>query len=239
MKRFFIINLFLASTFTLLAQSEKNVPSIQVVGVSRKMVTPDLAILIIEITNKNMNFAQTTVGLNDKTKDVSRQIMSAGFKENDIKTTDYQIRVNRIYRADSWIDSGYVASQSVRVEFKYSKETVSKILTTFSKSKTAFDLRFDFKLSEDLKTKVYDDLIKLAVNDAKAKARVLSESAGVKLKRITDINYGGAYTAGFRENNEMMSYKARMTSDQAEPMAGFTPNEVQLTDSVVIKWEIE
>ena len=101
MIRYFIVALYLASTFTLFGQTEKNLPSIQVMGVSRKMVTPDLAILIIEITNKNLNFAQTTVGLNDKTKDVSKQIMSAGFKENDIKTTDYQIRVNRIYRADS------------------------------------------------------------------------------------------------------------------------------------------
>ena len=116
---------------------------------------------------------------------------------------------------------------------------VSKILTTFSKSKTPFDLRFDFKLSDGLKTKTYDDLIKLAVNDAKDKARVLSESAGVRLKRITEINYSGTYSGDLRESNQMMSYKARMTSDQAEPMAGFTPNDVQLTDNVVIKWEIE
>ncbi|HEX5169025.1 MAG TPA: SIMPL domain-containing protein [Cyclobacteriaceae bacterium] len=232
---FFVIILVNTNLF---GQTEKNIPSIEVVGVSRKMVTPDVAILAIAISNKDMNFAQTSVGLNDKTKDVAKQIMSAGFRESDIKTTDYQIRVNRIYRKDSWIDSGYVASQNVRVEFKYSKDMVSKILTTFSKSKTAFDLQFDFKLSDDLKSKVSDDLIKMAVKDAKDKAKILSESAGVKLKQVIDINYNGNSSPDFRPYNEAVSYKARM-SDQAEPLSGFTPVEIQLNDSVVMKWEIE
>jgi uncharacterized protein YggE len=237
MNRFALAVALSSITFFSFAQTEKNPPAVQVLGISKKMVTPDVAILSIMLTYKDMNFAQTTVGLNAKTKDVSRQIVSAGFKEADIKTTDYNIRVNRIYRNDSYLDSGYVASQNVVVEFNYSKEKISKILTTFSKSKTPFELRFDFKLSDELKKKVNNDLIRLAVNDAKEKARILSESSGVKLKRILDIQYG----LGFNEyapREAMYSMNAKLASE-ADVIEGFTPKEVELNDHVTMRWEIE
>jgi uncharacterized protein YggE len=228
---------FFAVTFFSFGQTEKNPPAVQVLGVSKKMVMPDVAILAIALTHKDMNFAQTTVGLNGKTKDVSKQLTSAGFKESDIKTTDYNIRVNRIYRNDSYLDSGYVASQNVTVEFKYSKEMISKILTTFSKSKTPFELRFDFKLSDELTKKVDNDLIRLAVNDAKEKARVLSESSGVKLKRILDIHYGVGFDE-FAPRGAMYSVNAKLSSE-ADVIEGFTPKEVELHDRVTMTWEIE
>lgn len=238
MRRLTILFFLVTCTFTSFGQTEKTPPSIQVVGVSNKTVKPDNGVLIVEVTHKDMNISGATSGLNNKTKDVVRQITGVGFKEGDIKTTDYQVHVNRIYRRDSYIDSGYVARQNVRVEFKYSKETITKILTQFSKSSTNFEVRFEFKLSDELKKKIQNELITMAVNDAKSKSRTLSESADVKLKRIRDISYGAGYGGGLRES-DMMRYKTTMASAQAESIEGFTPNDIELNDSVVITWEIE
>ena len=236
MRRTAIIILLLSITLISFGQTEKNPPTIKVLGNSRTMVKPDIGVLIIQVTNKSMNFSETLTGLNEKTKDVTKQILSVGFKENDIKTTDFQIHENRIYRNDSYIDSGYVATQNVKVEFKYSKEIITKILTTFSKSKTDFNLNFDFKLSDDLKEKSQQELIRLAIKDAKTKARTIADASDVKLKRVYEVSYGEAFATRYMAEASDARFKTMAAN---EPMQSFTPEDVTLTDSVMMTWEIE
>ncbi len=236
MRRTAIVILFISITLISFGQTEKKTPTIKVLGNSRTMVKPDIGVLIIQVTNKNMNFSETLTGLNAKTKDVTKQILSVGFKENDIKTTDFQIRENRIYRNNSYIDSGYVATQNVKVEFKYSKDNITKILTTFSKSKTDFNLNFDFKLSDDLKAKSQQELIRLAIKDAKTKARTIADAADVKLKRVHEVSYGETFSTRYMAEASDARFKTMAAN---EPMQSFTPEDISLTDSVMMIWEIE
>lgn len=230
-----IILLLSLITLSATGQVEKSIPTIKVTGDSRVDVSPDISILNIGIINKNINFNQTLTGLNEKTKDVSKQLLSIGFKEKDIRTTGFQIRENRIYQRDSYIDSGYVATQNVKVEFKYSKEGIAKILNAFSKSKTDFNLQFSFILSDDLNKKMQQDLIQRAIKDAKAKADVIAESAGVKLKRVQEIRYGEPTSTHFVGEATAMRFK----SDAPEQMQSFTPEDIVLNDTILIIWEIE
>ena len=187
-----------------------------------------------------MDFSQAIVKLNEKTKDISKQIIGLGFSEREIKTKDFEIVVNHIYRREETIDSGYVARQSVNVEFENRKEMITKILNAFSKSQTDFTLTFNFKLSENLRAKVQDELLKLSINDAKAKAKLIAEASGVKIKKISDINYGTEYYAGMREVREYGEYLEMADAMPAdESIVGFTPNDLLLQDSVLVRWEIE
>ncbi|MCE2732259.1 MAG: SIMPL domain-containing protein [Flammeovirgaceae bacterium] len=239
MRRLTIVTFYLLLSINLFGQGEKEPPTIQIVGTSKVSVKPDIGVLVIQITSLNMNFSQSIIGLNDKTKAISKQIMGLGFKEEEIKTTDFEIEVNRVYRREETIDSGYVARQSVKVEFKNQKETITKILNTFSKSRTDFTLNFDFKLSDDLRTKVQDELLKLAIKDAKDKAKLIAESSGVKIRRIKDINYGLTYYGGMREVQEHGEYLAMASSPADTALIGFTPNDLLFEDSVLMTWEIE
>jgi uncharacterized protein YggE len=226
----------LSIAFHVNAQTEKELPTITVTGNSQIDVKPDLGILYIGISNKDMEFNRTLTGLNEKTKDVSKLLLSIGFKEGEIKTTDFQIRENRIYRRETYIDSGYVATQNVKVEFNYSKEGITKILNAFSKSKTDFNLNFSFILSDNLKAKSEQDLIKLAIKDATSKGKVISESASVKLKRIQEIRYGQVSSSPrYMADATAMRFK----SEASEPMQSFTPEDVTLADTITIIWEIE
>lgn len=239
MRQIISLTFLLLLTFTSFGQSEKQAPTIQIVGTSKVSVKPDLGVLVIQIASVNMNFSQSIVGLNDKTKDITKQIIGVGFKEEEIKTTDFEIQVNRVYRRNESIDSGYVAHQSVKVEFKNQKETITKILNTFSKSRTDFTLNFDFKLSDELRTKVQDELLKLAIKDAKNKGKLIAESSGVKIKKIKDINYGLTYYGGMREVQQHGEYMAMASSPADAALIGFTPNDLLFEDSVLMTWEIE
>lgn len=239
MRQVFLILFLTTISISAIGQVDKQQPTIQVVGNAKLSIKPDLGVLVIRVTNKNMNFSQAITGLNDKTKDLTRQIVGIGFKQDDIKTTDFQIEENRIYRREEYIDSGYVARQSIKVDFKNQRDIITKILNTFSKSTTDFTLSFDFKLSDELKAKAQDELVRLAIKDSKDKAKLIAESAGIKLKRIKDISYGMNYFGGMREVEETAAFKVMASSAPSDAIVGFTPNDLLFADNVLITWEIE
>ena len=207
---------------------------LKVSGNSKTSVAPDLGVLHVNVNHINMSASQAIVGLNNKTKEVYNKLASLGIKENDIKTINFSIAENRVYRRDEYRDSGYVASQTVQVEFSSKKERISEILTAFSDTKTNFQLGFSFKLSDELKKKVKNDLIKEAINDAKDKANLIASSAGVKLLKIAEINYGV-----FSDNVYQPVYEMAAMAKSGNDIMGFTPQDIELNDKVIVMWEFE
>ncbi|ALI99146.1 SIMPL domain-containing protein [Rufibacter tibetensis] len=237
---FLVLPLFLLFSFSAICQIDKRNPTIDVIGSAKITVKPDVGVLIIRLKENNLNFSEAIAGLNKKTKDLTSQIASIGFKEEDIKTTDFKIEEYTVYIKEQNIDSGYVATQSITVDFKNSKETITRILNTFAKSNTDFTLNFNFKLSDELRTKVQDELIKLSVESSKHKANLIASSTGVRLGKIIDIGYGNNYYGGMQELEDKAT-SAVMAGANAigEAMIGFTPNDLEFIDHVTITWSIK
>ncbi|WP_192822734.1 SIMPL domain-containing protein [Rufibacter sp. LB8] len=230
-------------TLSAFCQADKKNPTIDVIGSAKITVKPDVGVLIISIKNNHLNFSEAITGLNTKTKDITSQIASIGFKEDDIKTTDFTINKHTVYvkEKEMEVDSGYVAMQRIKVDFKNNKETITKILNTFAKSRTDFTLNFDFKLSDELRTKVQDELIKLAIENSKHKAQLMAQSTGVRLGKIIDISYGNRYYGGMQDLEDKAT-SADMVEANAVgtgPMMGFTPNDLVFIDNVSIIWSIK
>ncbi|RAU82612.1 SIMPL domain-containing protein [Pontibacter arcticus] len=239
MQRPLLILLLISLAFSSYGQKNKEVPTIQVVGSSKISVKPDIGILVISIKSHDMNFSEAIVGLNKKTVDVSNQIAAIGFKADEIKTTDFQVNEHTVYRRGESVDSGYVATQNVKVEFLNNKETITKILNTFSKSQTDFTLNFNFKLSDELREKVQDQLVQFAIKSSNEKAKLIAESSGVRLGKIKEINYGNNYYAGMREVEDKAEYEVAAAGAPSEAMIGFTPNDLMFSDNVLIIWKIK
>ena len=93
-------------------------------------------------------------------------------------------------------------------------------------------------LSDTLAKQTTSNLIKLAVKDAKIKANTLALEAVVKLKSIKAIEYGIV-----TENQvyPMMKTRSMMMGDEGggSEMQGFTPNNIEVNDEVLMIWEIE
>src|SRR4029453_8709423 len=90
--------LVIVTTFESIGQVDQKSLTLEVVGTSVASVKPDLGVLSIAIERKSLIFKDAIVRLNDKTKDVSRQLVSVGFEEKDIKTADFSVSENTIYR---------------------------------------------------------------------------------------------------------------------------------------------
>lgn len=222
----------------LFAQQNPNPSRISVSGTGEVIVKPDMGVIMIGINAKAMDFSGAIKSLDAKSSDLKKQISGLGIPEKDIKTTNFWVDVNRVYNPHTGVatDSGYVATQQLEIEFKNDPQTISKILTAFSKSKTDYTLGINFRLSDSLKEKVKNEVLKDAVGDAKAKATILAGAAGITLKKIHDIRYGEVNNVIVPEYKMAMAYDSNAGNGA---MSGFTPKEQTFTDTVTIIWEIE
>ena len=230
--------LFCLTTIISTAQNEKNSEILEVVGIAEMSIAPDIGILNITINEIDLQFGQSINGLNNKSKDINNQLLKLGFEKSAIKTDNFDVRKNTIYRNNKNIDSGYIAKQTIKLEFKNDKNNITKILNQFSKSSSEFALNFDFQLSDSLKENTQKQIIKLATEDAFNKAKLISSAANISLKRIRKINYGNNFNGGMsllRKNNAL----GYSVSKESGILEGFTPTNIKYTDNILIIWDLE
>ena len=230
--------LFLISTK--IHAQEENEALLQITGSARVAVKPDIGVLNIHVSEIKPKMNQAIEALGDKSNYYLNSLKKLDFAEKDIKTASFAVSKNRIYRNQEYVDSGYVASQDIRLEFKYDERMLSKILNEFAKSEQEINFSFVFKLSEELKDKVQEELIDLAVEDTKQKALNIAASSNLKLVKIKRITYGRwGGDSGMEQIEREYRYAAAASGSSDIKVYNFTPDDLLFRDSISIDWEIE
>lgn len=228
------LSLFILFTTLAVAQHNSPYPQLEVTGTAELAIAPDTGVLHISLSYIEMQFGKAISGLEKKAVDIRGQIQKIGFSKEDIMTDNFQVRKNTLYRNNRQVDSGYVATQRVHLEFKNTVNNLSKILTQFSESTSEFDLNFSFTLSDPLKETVQDQLIKLAVEDAFKKAQLISTASKTSLQKVIRIQYGNSFNAGLRAESDMMNLKVASAMSE-----GFTPSDLEFSATILVVWGIE
>jgi uncharacterized protein YggE len=177
--------------------------------------------------------------LMEKSKIYGELLQRIGIDEKDIKTTSFQISQNRVYKNNEQIDSGYIASQKIRVEFTYEQSLLQKIVAEFSNSETPIDFDIQFVLSEQLKSKVQSQVIELSVKDATEKANSITKASGLKLVKVHTITYGSWDRPKEMEQVVRTSDYAAAGAADAGATFNFTPDELVFKDALTIEWIIK
>jgi len=212
-------------------------PTLEITGNSEKLVVPDLAILHMTIKAITPKSGSSIKSLDKKINKVKRRLEKLDFSENDIKTQDFNIRKNSFYRNGKYIDSGYVATQQIFVEFAQDKERLGIVLSEFAEEDTGLEMRFTFKLSKELLQKTKNELIDLAVADARQKGTQLAKNFNMELGNLLKINFGNAPSIDLPPVTRQNVYKAEaMSSDSVD---GFSPQKMRFTESVHIYWSLK
>lgn len=208
-------------------------------GVAQVTIKPDLAVLNISVSEIKPTMGEAIKALGEKSAHYNTLLKKMGFSKEDIKTTNFAVSANKIFRDIAFIDSGYIASQNIRLEFSYNQATLQKIIYEFAKSEKPIAFNFNFELSEQLKQEVQSQIIESAVKNAKEKATNIAKATDLRLVEIKNITHGH----GIFGNNEITFFdKAQrhtaMTSADGSPTLNLTPNDLIFQDSLAIVWEI-
>jgi len=208
--------------------------TIEVKGTGSYKTMPDLGVVTMEASVVHEQFADAVKGLNAKSEKLTAQLQMIGFKKEDIKTTDFSVSKKIVWENNSNVEKGYIARQNISVEFPNTKEKIGAIITSFMGSENDVRFSFNFTLSGAKEKQVQDELLKRTVNDARARAEVITAAAKQTIGNVKHISYGGMLQ---RPIYQPMMMKG-VASDN-ERSAGFDVKEISFTDEVTIVWELK
>jgi len=165
-------------------QQYKNVT---VNGQGRVSYNPDLAVITLGVQiDKVVKADEALSQLNDKVKNIIKEVKAVGISEEEIQTQNYSLYPQYDYKDNISVVSGYNANQQLVIKvsaYDQDKEKLNRVITAASKAgaNQVSSLVFDSSKLNDLK----QEARLKAIEDAKSKAQDLAVKAGVELKEIT------------------------------------------------------
>mgnify|MGYP000583820429 CR=1 FL=1 len=212
-----------------MAEAETPVPQLQANGSGEVMVVPDIAIVTIGVVSRATDASDALDANSVDLTRVINAIKAAGVAEKDIGTSGFG--VNPVYqRTNQPSDQpakivGYEVSNQVRVTIRditASGGLLDKVVKAGANQ--VYGISFDIA---DRKAAT-EAAIRAAIADARAKAELMAEAAGVRLVRILTVNAN--------ENGGPVPMMAR--ADFAEKSVPVMPGERAVSASASISWEI-
>ncbi len=205
--------------------------TIRVRGSAEISAPPDTTVISFEVESRNYDYGACMERLAEKTENLRQEMVSVGLERDQLKTIHFDVSTEyeRIYEKRKF--RGYKAYHRLKVEFPLDKDYLNKVLQVLSntESHASFDIAFKIADPDPFRHQV----IAKAVENSRAKARVLAEAANVKLGEIVYIDYSWSEVR-FESDFSIET----MSSPLEAPNFDFSPEDVDVSDSVTVVWEI-
>jgi len=233
MKRFALTWLVIMALYFPLAAQQVN--TIVVEGQSEIKIKPDQANIAVQIQHRAMKASEASQGLNRKTQEITDLIKKSKLGQYDLTTDNYQVNINRIYRKNTMTDSGYIASQTINIKIHDLSNDLVKAVDALG---NAPDLQFsmNYMLSDILKQDVQNDLLKLALADARNKANTIKEAMDLQDIQVSKIEYKTQQDFGFPVHRAMAEFSM---DSGAKAMPVLLPDEQKISDRVVVTFQFK
>ena len=215
---------------------------IHIKGTGYATQTPDTVILSLTLTAQNKEYSAAMKIGSQQVEMLREAIIEAGFKADDLKTTNFNVRSiyeNEEYREGNskryrQIFVGFECRHDLKLTFDFNNDKLNAAVDTIaaSLSQPKISIAFTIKNPDTFK----DKLLKSAAKDAHRKARILCAASGVKLGKLLEINYSWDELTIRRENVICDSLAA---TAESESSFDFQPDDIQANDTVDFLWEIE
>lgn len=237
---FALATLAAASTFyPVSAHADEPKPGVINVNASgRATVTPDMAVLNLAVMREAAT-AREALDANTKAMaEVLKAMQDTGIAERDLQTSNFNIRPRYIYPKQKSDGSqlppkiiGYTVNNSLTVRVR----DLAKLGTILDEAVTlGVNSGGNIQFTTDNPTAALEEARKKAMANAIAKAKTLTEAAGVNLGRIVSISE----SAGRRPRPRPVAYAARARLTEAAAPVPVAAGENSYSVSVSVQWEL-
>jgi uncharacterized protein YggE len=146
------------------------------------------------------------------------------------------VNVNRIYQKGTSKDSGYVASQNLKITIKSIEKELPKAVELVNKTGNQ-SMNVNFGVSREMKKSYKDQLLESALKDALSKAGKISEILELKNTSIHKIQYVSEepILRSFQMKTNAMRYES--ADAREEPI--FMPEEQTVSDKILVTFVFE
>jgi uncharacterized protein YggE len=220
--------------------------TIRVTGKGQIKVHPDITRITVTLTGLDPDYGEALKRSSEDTEQMKDTLEPFGFERSDLKTLSFDVdtkyesyeekRQGRTEYKRRFV--GYEFTHVLKLEFDSDNKRLGKILYALANCQ----LHPEFRLSYTVKDPeaVKNELLGKAVQDAVAKAGVLSGAAGLKLGDIQSVDYSwGEINFEYRPMNDRMvleecSYECASGSYDMD----IEPDDISVQDTVTVVWEI-
>ncbi len=138
------------------------------------------------------------------------------------------MNINRIYRSGYARDSGYIASQNLRIITKSTNEDLQKIVEAIQ---SAGDMSFNlnFQVSEATQKSLDNTLLVEALKNAESQALLIAQTLNVKSIRVHRVTLEAAPI--LYQNKQML-----MRAEASDAQVLISPDEQSIQKRVYVKY---
>ncbi len=218
--------------------------TIRITGRGLLRLKPDTTRITLTIGGILKEYADALDESTKNTEALKDLFESYGFARTDLKTLNFDINAEYEGYDDKGVwrqrFAGYRYHHTMKLDFPSDRERLGKLLYGIARSSSKPEFRISYTVKDPEQAK--NELIGLAVADAKAKAVVLTMAAGTELLAIQSIDYSrNEPNFEVRPMNRMMAAKGVMAEESAADMGydlDIEPDAIEVFDTVTIVWEI-
>ena len=216
--------------------------TIRVTGKGQIKVRPDMTQITMSLEGLYKDYNET-LRLSSQDTETLKDILSGfGFERSDLKTLNFSVDTEY----ESYKDrdgsykqrfTGYRYRHMLKVEFDSDNERLGKILYALANGKVRPEFRISYTVKDPEATK--NTLLGKAVKDAREKASVLTEAAGIGLKDIQSIDYSwGEIDFEYRPMDGGILAERCMAEPTAAYSLDIEPDDIEVSDTLTVVWEI-
>lgn len=215
--------------------------TINVRGVGSLRRKPDYVVLALELEAKDEEYGRAVDRSSEQIGELTAALERAGFPGEELKTSSYQVRTD--YRSEQdekgnyrQVFDGYVCHTGLRLAFDFSPSALNRALSAVGETTVRPEVNISFTLRDP--GEANSELLRAACQNAREKAEVLCQAAGVRLGRLLRVEYDWSEP----------SVRSRSSFDGAVAGIGLmknvfrpemAPEDVELRDSAGFVWEID
>lgn len=222
-----------------------NMRTIRITGRGKIRLRPDMTRITITLEGTYPEYSEALRHSAQDTDQIKDILTVFGFERSDLKTLNFGVDTayegyneNGIYKQKF---VGYKFRHQMKVEFASDNDRLGKILYALAHC----PVNPEFKLSYTVKDQeaAKNELLGKAVTDAREKATVLTQAAGVRLKDIQRIDYSwGQIDFEVRPMSRNMLSGDEIDNLLAPLSASYDvdiePDDIEVSDTVTVVWEI-
>lgn len=212
--------------------------TITVKGVGSVSAAPDYVVVSMTLETLARDYKQTMEMASKRIQDLSTALEAIGFEQDALKTTAFRVdtKYENVKRRDGdyhRVFKGFLCSHDLKVEFDFKMETLAKTLSAIAGCETQPEFSISFTIKDP--SAVKEELLRAATINAKDKAEVLCDAAGVTLGNLLSIDYNWGE---INIHSQTLYSVAEMTPAIYTAGMDIHPDEVEIGDTVTFVWEI-
>lgn len=218
--------------------------TIRVTGKGQIRIKPDTTRITLSLEGLYPEYSETLRRSSEDTERLKDLLTGFGFERSDLKTLNFSVDTEyESYKENGTYKQrfvGYKFRHLMKVEFLSDNDRLGRVLYALANCPVKPEFRLSYTVSDPETAK--NELLGKAVTDAKEKAAVLTQAAGITLKEIQSIDYSwGEIDFEFQPMNQMLVADACCAPAGAG--AGnydldIEPDDIQVSDTVTVIWEI-